>query len=204
MRRGLLGVVLFAAAILVSGGSATAATTTTHVRFHGLSATAELVDFTDSSFTDAFVNVSHTNKGDRLVVDLTESTATGETDYTVDTTSGFTAYIQPRTFSTASVTASGLRVRKCVFDENFNRTCTHTTIDLNAHWKAAGPIVSQKSHDSFSVKGFKETFSSVGKFRDASATATIAGISFTPQRGDFAQVGVSRNSEFTVCHGTSC
>jgi hypothetical protein len=199
---------VFTVAVLVAicvTASASAATSQ-HYRFHGTSAVAEWFRPTSTGGVFAYLEADQTNKGHDLFADLVRFTDAGAyVETTVQVTGGFSFSIDSKDLTTASVSASGVPARRCRYDDNGERLgCNSTTVSLSAHWNGVGSIGRDTFNDHFSQDGFKETFHSNGISRNARASGTIAGTSFSAADLDFAFLSKSNTSDVTICHGTNC
>ncbi|MFL6050484.1 MAG: hypothetical protein ACJ738_11955 [Gaiellales bacterium] len=191
----------------VTATSSSAATSTSqHFRFHGSGAYADWFQSTDTGFGFAEIDVTQTRSGKELFVNQDRFTdGVGDVAYTVDTTHGFSFSVDSKGLTTATLSGSNIPARRCRYDVDGNQLgCSRVRINLSAHWTGEGAIGKSTENDHFSSDGFKETFHSNGISRFATATATIAGTSFTVADLDEGELFRSNTTDITICHGTSC
>jgi hypothetical protein len=210
MRRAFLGLAVTALAVLAFAGPAGAATgQVTTFRFSGTFAEAVWSASTATSSTSASVFVGKSTQGSELSVNQVTETFdssgnfTGATATFADVASGFSFTLLP-SLTSASLSELGLPAFTCTYDANFNQTCTDTTIDVTVAWTGQGPISRGIEINHFKSDGFSVTDRFKGTSRDATATGTIDGSTFTADALQFAHLATDISGTVTVCIGSSC
>lgn len=209
MRRIALSVVLFVVVALVGGSSTAAAAPTQTVRFqfNGSFAEALWETQTSSSFTDTFVFVQKDRRGSASLF-LDQFTAnfdnngnfTGATDVSGEADSGV-SFSSSRSLSSAMASAS-VPVTSCTYDANGDLIgCSDAgMIDVSASWTGEGPIARGTFNDNFHQDGFHEVDHFTGTDRQATASATVDGISLGTGDLQFADLGTALSGTVIICH----
>jgi hypothetical protein len=204
MRRVLIGLAVAAVTVLSVAGPASAARgQVMHFRFQEASAEAAWV----SGDTGTFISAgAPKGEGSGVVVDqtttdpqtgdFTETIAKGPAVFTIDQVK----------LTSAAVSASGLQGTTCTYDAEFNQIgeCSSVTVDVTAAWTGQGPILRGVTNEHFKIGPLSVTTHRQGTSRDATVTATIAGL--PAPLGDLmsADLGVSKVNDITLCIGGNC
>ena len=212
MRRALISLAAAAFTVLALAGPAGAASgQVTHFNFSGKFAEADWSSSSATRTTETlFQVVSNRGGSPSLFVERFSSTSdangnlTGFIDTTADTNNGV-SFALPQSLASASLSAFGVPAQTCTFDANFNQIgCEATTINVTAAWTGQGPISRGVSTSHVKTDGFSVTTHDNGTFRDASATGTFNGTTFSASQLNFADFGTDKSGSVTVCVGGSC
>ena len=201
MARALKALLVVVAAIIVAAPSA-AATERVHVRLRGGFAEALWSRRTETTFSEAFVEVS-SRYGELAVFEFTDTfdengDFVSETSTQADVFGGFTFTIDERKLSTAHLTATDVPAVTCV---NFGESCTDTTIDLDVTWTGQGAIGRSGYNSHFVGDHFVSTEHFVGTSRNATAQGTIDSVTWTVSDLEFADLGQAKSGYTDICIG---
>lgn len=177
-------------------------------RFHFHGKFAEAAWDVSTPTSDTFASVQATK--DELFADVftvtfdADGNLTGASDTFADVAGGYTFRIAKK-YGSASVSGSGIPAQRCTYDANFDLIgCNDTTIGVNVTWTATGPLTHDTSNDHFKGDGFSFNDHFNGATREASASGTIAGHTFTADDVEFADLGRVNSGSIERCIGTAC
>jgi hypothetical protein len=193
---------------LALGATAPAhATETFNVRLKGGTAYAEWYSRSDTTSKSGYIEVS--DRYDELYFSVCTNNYTPAGDFvggtcTYGSTSDFTFTMDEKGLTYATVSATDVRARTCTYDADFNETCSRTRVDLDVTWKGRGDISRSGYNDRSNGDGYVYVDHFVGTSRKASATGTIAGVTFTKDDSTYARIGYARSGYTEICLGSGC
>ena len=126
---------------------------------------------------------------------------TGFTDIYADANlSPYGTLTMDRRLESATIDVVDVPAQRCEFDANFELVgCAVTTIDAHATWTGLGRISRTTVHRHEVGEGFSITTHSKGASRQAAATGTIDGTSFTSDEQIIGLLSDSRRLTVTIC-----
>jgi hypothetical protein len=201
----VIGVIL--PLLLVAATADAAGSIVTKYRFSGTFAEAEWFHSSSNSFTDTYVNLSTGGNSAELFVDRfyatfdSQDNFTGGTEVFADVTRRFTYSIDAHKLMSASVSGSSIRATRCVYDANFDATCTDIRIPLDISWTGQGPLGRGSFAEHFKYGDFSYSDHFHGTFRDATASGTLNGATLSASSLEYADLGQSKYGEVDICHG---
>lgn len=215
MKRICTAVTVGAVASLALAAPAIAAPkTVTHVRTNGMGATAwwPANDGGDVNWgVDAAIEVSRTKSDSHLTVGMTRYTIgdggiVGSISTYADVTTGFTFSIDSKKFRTAHVAGTNLPGQICTWlAADDSMTCKAGKVTVTADWTGTGPLNRMSSTEQFRSDGFRQKSIWRGLNRDATATATINGVTFSAGALEDASLGTFKMMQTTKCPvGSEC
>lgn len=179
--------------------------------FNGTFAEAFWFNSTPSRDAGLYIRVSQAKSSNSLVVEETTQTrdaqgnVTGTTETVAEVTSGYSFSIDATKLTTASITASGIPVTTCTYDENFALIgCSPSVIDAGATWTGQGLITRNTSNSRVRAGEFSVNEHLNGTNRDGTATALANGITFSTSDSQFAILGNAVSGTTTLCIGGTC
>ena len=217
MRRALLGLAVAGLTVLALAGPAGAAAGQVHVfRFHRAFADAMWTSSTDTGSTETDVTVSTSRQGSELFVgqfttNFEDGTFTGFTTTEVGVpgepqpgvTSGFSFAIDQVKLTSATLSGAGLPATTCTYDTTGELTapCTDGTVDVEATWEGQGSITRGVDNSHMKSGDFIINLHTNGTSRDATATATFAGLPAPIGDLQAADLGTTDSGQLKICIG---
>jgi hypothetical protein len=207
IRRLLIGGL--AAAVSMSTGVSANAAVVIHSQLVGLEAEAGWTVNTPTVSTFAAVDVLRRSNG-RMRLRLIEYADTLDsgrfTVTTADVSEGFSASIDGRRLSAASLQGRAVPVETCTFNAVFRPLgCEDTTLSVAVAWAGTGPVFKQTVIvDHVRRPGFVYNDHISGRSRAATAHATIGGVVLRGRDANFSGLANVRVGEVIVCAGGAC